>query len=241
MTSSSDKNSGLQAGKVNDLFGAIAPHYDLINDLQSLGLHRLWKRRLVRLARLHPGQPALDLCCGTGDVTFRLAACGATVTGLDASEEMLTMARKKRPNAGRVEFLVGDAGRTPFPDDSFDAVTVAYGLRNLPSWEAGLREMIRVAKRGGRLLVLDFGKPDCRLWRLLYFAYLRRVVPWFGRFFFGQAALYAYIFDSLQRYPGQHGVADAMRKGGCADVRIVNLLGGVMTINYAVKTVPSSG
>ena len=135
----------------------------------------------------------------------------------------------------QVQFLQGDAMKTPFPDAHFDAVTVAYGLRNLSSWEAGLREMWRVARPGGRLLVLDFGKPDCALWRTLYFAYLRWLVPVFGKIFCGDSALYSYILESLQNYPAQHGLAAWMRDRGCADVRIVNLLCGVMTINYGVK------
>ena len=236
---------GEQRGaRVNDLFATIAPRYDLINDLQSFGLHRWWKRRLVRLANPGPGTPALDLCCGTGDVAFALAARGAVVTGLDFSAPMLAVARRRgaataRENSqstGRVtEFLQGDAQKIPFPDASFDVVTVSYGLRNLASWEAGLREMWRVARPGGRLLVLDFGKPDNALWRSLYFAYLRLFVPFFGRIFCGDSQTHAYILESLKHYPAQHGVAAKMRELGCREVRIVPLLGGVMTINYGVK------
>jgi demethylmenaquinone methyltransferase / 2-methoxy-6-polyprenyl-1,4-benzoquinol methylase len=245
-----------RARKVNDLFGAIAPRYDLINDLQSLWLHRLWKRRLVNLAEVGPGQRALDLCCGTGDVAFGLAWRGAEVVGLDFNEAMLAVARKrleaerlrgveregsggrKRCSAGGwvgLKFMAGDALAVPFPAAHFDAVTVAYGLRNLSDWEAGLREMSRVARPGGRLLVLDFGKPEHPVWRWLYFAYLRRVVPVFGRLFCGDGALYAYILDSLQHYPAQQGVAAAMTRLGCIEVRILRLLGGMMTINCGVN------
>jgi demethylmenaquinone methyltransferase / 2-methoxy-6-polyprenyl-1,4-benzoquinol methylase len=249
-----------RAGKVNDLFAAIASRYDLINDLQSFGLHRLWKRRLVKLARVGPGQRALDLCCGTGDVAFGLARAGAEVVGIDFSDAMLRVARRRfcdspqtagpstsrnsatnragdSPSEGplRLDFLAGDAMAVPFPDASFDAVTVAYGLRNLSDWEAGLREMLRVSKPGGRLLVLDFGKPEQPLWRWLYFAYLRWVVPVFGRLFCGERELYAYILESLQHYPAQQGVAAAMNRLGCLEVRIVRLLGGVMTINSGLK------
>ncbi len=233
-----------RAARVNDLFAAIAPRYDLINDLQSFGLHRWWKRRLVKLANPGPCTPALDLCCGTGDVAFALAARGALVTGLDFSAPMLTVARRRstataredsQPTGRVTEFLQGDAQKIPFPDASFDIVTVSYGLRNLASWEAGLREMWRVARPGGRLLVLDFGKPDNALWRSLYFAYLRLFVPLFGRIFCGDSQTHAYILESLKHYPAQHGVAAKMRELGCRDVRIVPLLGGVMTINYGVK------
>lgn len=227
---------GQRAVKVGDLFAAIAPRYDLINDLQSFGLHRWWKRRLVKLATPRPGLRALDLCCGTGDVAFALAGQGSEVTGLDFSEPMLAVARKRC--AGRVsgnpQFLHGDAQQIPFPDQSFDIVTVSYGLRNLSSWERGMSEMWRVTKPGGRLLVLDFGKPDNAAWRALYFAYLRTFVPVFGKVFCGDGQTHAYILESLKHYPAQHGVAAKMHEMGCRDVRIIPLLGGVMTINHGV-------
>lgn len=243
------ETGGQRANRVNDLFAAIASRYDLINDLQSLGLHRVWKRKVARLAAVQPGARALDLCCGTGDIAFALAARGAEVVGLDFSEPMLTVARKRAevqgslfadtatpPSAIRVpHFLQGDALRIPFPDAHFDLVTIGYGLRNLASFEGGLREMWRVAKPGGRLLVLDFGVPDNALWRRLYFAYLRCFVPVLGRVFCGNAAAYAYILESLKNYPAQKGVAAKMRELGCQQVQIHNLLGGMMSINYGEK------
>lgn len=226
-----------RAPGVNDLFATIAPRYDLINDLQSFRLHRAWKRRLVRRAAVGPGQRALDLCCGTGDVAFALAATGAEVVGLDFSDPMLAVARRRaaRPGVPPVRFLQGDALHPPFPDASFDAVTISYGLRNLRDWAGGLAQMWRLGKPGGRLLVLDFGKPDAPLWRLLYLAYLRWFVPVFGRVFCGDAATHAYIYESLRHYPAQHGVAARMRDLGCAEARIENLLGGVATINVGIK------
>jgi demethylmenaquinone methyltransferase/2-methoxy-6-polyprenyl-1,4-benzoquinol methylase len=236
-----------RAAKVHDLFARIAPRYDLINDLQSFGLHRYWKRRVVRLARPQPGQRALDLCCGTGDLALALARRGAQVTGLDFSEEMLDAAQRRQSRVqGQVpggvdhasrtpHFVRGDAQRIPFPDNSFDIVTVGYGLRNLANWETGLREMWRVANPGGRLVVLDFGKPDNACWRGCYFGYLKLFVPWLGRIFCGSAGAYAYILESLKHYPAQHAVAAKMRELGLANVRVVSLLGGAMSINYAEK------
>ncbi len=238
-----------RAARVNDLFAAVAPRYDLINDLQSLGLHRGWKRTLVRLAEGRPGDRALDLCCGTGDVAFALTKAGLNTTGLDFSGAMLSVAhgraadqrgsRDNQPNASAPTavptFLQGDAQSIPFPDATFDVITISYGLRNLASWQRGLAEMFRVAKPGGRLLVLDFGKPDQPIWRALYFAYLRLVVPIFGRLFCGDAQTHAYILESLKQYPAQHGVAAEMQRLGCIDHRIVNLLGGMMTINFGRK------
>jgi demethylmenaquinone methyltransferase / 2-methoxy-6-polyprenyl-1,4-benzoquinol methylase len=224
-----------RAEKVNDLFARVAPRYDIINDLQSFGLHRAWKRRLIRMANVRSGEHALDVCCGTGDISFGLTRAGAEVTGFDFSEPMLSVARRRSADAANPKFQQGDAQQLPFADNSFDVVTVGYGLRNLPSWERGFREMHRVTKPGGRLLVLDFGKPDSALWRGLYFAYLRRFVPMFGKLFCGDSATHAYILESLLHYPAQRGVVEKMRELGCRDVDIVNLLGGAMSINYGVK------
>jgi demethylmenaquinone methyltransferase/2-methoxy-6-polyprenyl-1,4-benzoquinol methylase len=237
-----------RSGKVRDLFATIAPRYDLINDLQSLGLHRWWKRRSVQLAGVRPGEHALDLCCGTGDLAFALARQGAQVVGLDFSAPMLAVAQSRIADRGWATasrrpplasasplFLRGDALSLPFPDGTFHIVTIGYGLRNLADFEQGLREMSRVAKPGGRLLVLDFGKPQHPLWRSIYFGYLKWFVPLFGKIFCGDPATYAYIFESLQHYPAQEGVAAKMRELQFDQVLVVNLLGGVMSINYGQK------
>ncbi len=228
-----------RAARVGDLFASIARRYDLLNDLQSFGLHRLWKRRVTVLAAVKPGDRALDLCCGTGDIAFALAARGAEVTGLDFSEKMLEVAQsrlRKRPsNIPGVKFMQGDAERLPFPDNSFDAVTVGYGLRNLSSWESGLNEMARVARPGGRIVVLDFGKPANALWRAIYFTHLKCSVPLVGLLFCGRADAYAYIFESLKHFPAQWGVAEKMKGLKLTDVRIINLAGGAMAINYGRK------
>jgi demethylmenaquinone methyltransferase/2-methoxy-6-polyprenyl-1,4-benzoquinol methylase len=228
-----------RATKVNDLFARIARHYDLINDLQSFGLHRGWKRRVVTLARVTPGARALDLCCGTGDLAFALARRGAVVTGLDFSAQMLAVAaarQKKLAGAGVApKFIQGDAQQLPFPDNTFDLVTIGYGLRNLASWERGLEEMRRVARPGARLVVLDFGKPANALWRAIYFTHLKMSVPLIGLLFCGNASAYAYILESLQHYPAQLAVAEKMRELKLANVRVINLLGGAMAINYGEK------
>jgi len=240
-----------RAAKVNDLFARIARRYDLLNDLQSFGLHRLWKRRVVQLANVKSGDKALDLCCGTGDISFALAKCGAETTGLDFSEKMLEVARarsqksevKNPPSAFRPltsdfrlpSFQQGDAQQLPFPDNSFDAVTVGYGLRNLTNWERGVDEMVRVAKPGGRIVVLDFGKPPNALWRSIYFTHLKCSVPLIGLLFCGNSQAYAYILESLKHYPAQLAVAEKMRERKLANVRVINLLGGAMAINYGEK------
>jgi len=224
-----------RAAKVRDLFGTIASRYDLINDLQSLGLHRWWKKRLLRLADPRPGEAALDVCCGTGDVALGLAERGAEVIGLDFSEPMLAVARRRSGGRPGVRFVCEDAEQLPYPEERFDIVTVAYGLRNLSDWRKGLREMWRVMRPGGRLLILDFGKPRHPAWRRLYFSYLRCVVPRFGRWFCGDAETYSYILESLTHYPAQEGVAAELRRLGAEESRVVDLLGGVMSIHWARK------
>jgi demethylmenaquinone methyltransferase/2-methoxy-6-polyprenyl-1,4-benzoquinol methylase len=230
-----------RAAKVNDLFAAIARRYDLLNDLQSFGLHRLWKRRVVNLANVKPGDIALDLCCGTGDIALALAQRGAETIGLDFSEKMLEVAAARQRNfksqISNLKFLEGDAQQIPFPENSFDIVTVGYGLRNLAGWERGLEEMLRVAKPGGRIVVLEFGKPANLIWRKIYFTHLKCSVPLIGLLFCGNPQAYAYILESLKHYPAQLAVAEKMRGLKLADVRVINLLGGAMAINYAEKLV----
>jgi len=237
-----------RAAKVNDLFATIARHYDLINDLQSFGLHRRWKRRVIELAVVKPGQRALDLCCGTGDLALTLTRRGAETIGLDFSPQMLQVAKNrsqksearnqnKNPTSDfrPPTFVQGDAQAIPFPDNSFDIITVGYGLRNLTSWEKGLEEMFRVAKPGARLIVLEFGKPANALWRTIYFTHLKCSVPLIGLLFCGNAQAYAYILESLKHYPAQLAVAEKMRGLKLMNVRVINLLGGAMAINYGEK------
>ncbi len=235
------KTGGQRAALVETLFEVLAPRYDLINDLQSLGLHRRWKKLLVRMAEVKPGQKALDLCCGTGDISFALHRAGAEVVGLDFSPAMLAVAQARAkklptcPGVPSLQFETGDAMRIAHDNSAFDIVSIGYGLRNLESWERGLEEMVRVARPGGRLLVLDFGKPENWLWRRIFFFYLRTVVPLLGKMLCHDAAALAYIDESLQAYPAQRGVAGKMNALGCREVRVRNLLGGGMSIHSCVK------
>lgn len=230
-----ERSAGVRA-----LFAVIARRYDLVNDLQSAGLHRLWKRALVRLAAPRPGALALDVCCGTGDLSQALARRGASVVGLDFSGPMLHLAearsrRAPAPRAGRCRFVLGDAERIPCPDGAFDIVSAGYGLRNLSDWRLGLSELARVVKPGGRVLVLDFGRPENAVGRALVGAYLRYVLPVLGRIFLGDAEAYAYLFESLKNYPDPRELAAAMTESGLTNIRVVRHLGGLMTIHAAEK------
>jgi demethylmenaquinone methyltransferase/2-methoxy-6-polyprenyl-1,4-benzoquinol methylase len=217
-----------RAEKVHELFATIARRYDLLNDIMSAGLHRRWKRRLVTLA----GQPhdVLDLCCGTGDIAllFRAHVVGADFTG-----EMLRVAQARRQSD--VEWVRADALRLPFREDSFDVVSVGYGLRNLADIEAGLREVLRVLRPGGKLLSLDFGKPESPVLRQLYFGYLRTVLPILGRMFCGDPDTHGYILASLQEYPAQRGIRALMESCGFRECGFEEFAGGTMAINVGSK------
>ncbi len=237
MRSSYYQPGSSRAESVERLFNRIAPRYDLINDLQSFGLHRFWKRRLVSLAAARPGERALDLCCGTGDIAFALAQNGAEVVGGDFSQAMLDVAAGRlreystAPGQGTVAFQRLDALDLPFGSNQFDLVTIAYGLRNLSDFSRGIEEITRVLRPRGRLFILDFGKPDNAIWRACYVQYLRLGVPVLGRIFAGDREAYSYILESLQAYPGQRGVDQMLRDGGFRECRIHNFFGGVMSIN----------
>jgi ubiquinone/menaquinone biosynthesis methyltransferase len=223
-----------RADRVETLFSRIAPKYDLINDLQSFWLHRAWKHKLINLARFGPGQRGLDLCCGTGDLALGLRRCAiddVEVVGLDFSAPMLEIARRRAQGDG-LWWLRGDALRLPFPSSTFDVVTMGYGLRNVADINDSLAEIRRVLRPGGRLLVLDFGKPDNPVVRGLYLWHLRTLPPLLGKLLCGDSETHSYIYASLTAYPGQRGVEARMRTGGWKNVRVHNLLGGIMGINY---------
>lgn len=223
-----------RADRVEQLFSRIAPKYDLINDLQSFGLHRLWKRKLIKLAKFGPGQRALDLCCGTGDIALGLRDCAiddVEVVGLDFTAPMLQIARA-RGEQSCLHWIRGDAMTLPFPDATFDVVTMGYGLRNVAHINTSLAEIRRVLVPGGRLLVLDFGKPDNPVIRGLYLSYLRTFPPVLGKVLCGDSDTHAYIYASLVAYPGQRGVEVRMIAADWKNVRVHNVLGGIMGINY---------
>lgn len=221
-----------RASRVRALFDRIAPRYDLINDLQSFGLHRFWKRRLIALAHPSPGAPVLDVCCGTGDLVFGLSSTGAKVLGCDFSDRMLSVAQERFATG---EFIQADALDLPLKSESFELVTIGYGLRNLADLRQGIAELLRVLKPGGQLLILDFGKPRNRIWRAIYFTYLRAFVPLFGRVFCRDAAAYSYILDSLFDYPAQDGISQLLAQLGCIETEVQNLVGGIMSIHRTVK------
>lgn len=227
-----------RAPRVREMFSRLAERYDLVNDVMSLGMHRPWKRRAVRLAldsnRRKPLR-LLDLCCGTGDICFyaeEAAGSAVRVTGADFTLPMLVVARRRRTELRRSSaFVQADALALPFPDRSFDAITVGYGLRNIADPQVALREMRRVLAPGGRVVVLDFGKPDNPIFRVLYQGYMRVMMAAVGFLFHGDPETYLYIPESLKRYPAQRGVERMMREAGFAGARYENRLLGTMGFN----------
>ena len=202
-----------------------------------------------------PTWRVLDLCCGTGDIALRFARRGARVVGVDFSVEMLGVARARSgvgaaspPRPGERNrggdaaptttpvWVRADALRLPFAHNTFDIVSVGYGVRNLADIERGLREIQRVLRPGGRLVSLDFGKPESAAWRRVYFGYLRTVLPVLGRLFCGDPDTYAYVLASLANYPAQRGIKSLMESCGYADCGFVEILGGAMAVNFGVKT-----
>jgi len=224
-----------RAPKVREMFSRLARRYDLVNDVMSFGMHRIWKRQTVRLALSGAPQNArvLDLCCGSGDLCFLAEEQGAeAVFGADFTLPMLAVAKRRRQEGGRrSRFIQADALRLPFRDGSFDVLTIGYGLRNVADIPAALLEMRRVLAPGGRAVVLDFGKPDRALPAALYRAYLGTVMPAVGWIFHRDPQTYAYIPASLERYPAQRGVESLMRSAGFGEVRYEERLLGTMGIN----------
>jgi demethylmenaquinone methyltransferase / 2-methoxy-6-polyprenyl-1,4-benzoquinol methylase len=233
---------GERALKVREMFTRIAGRYDLVNDVMSFGLHRLWKRQTVALALDGRGRSprVLDLCCGTGDMAFLSErTTSARVVGIDFTLPMLVIARRRKQAArSRAVFVQGDALCLPLADGCVDAITIGYGLRNIAEPKSALSEMRRVLAPGGRLVVLDFGKPANPVARTLYMVYLRTVMPAMGWIFHGDPQTYSYIPDSLERYPAQRGVEQWMREAGFARVRYENRLLGTMGLNIGEVAPP---
>ena len=230
-----------KARYVRTLFATIADRYDLITRVLSYGMDGRWKARLVARAAVVPGERALDLASGTGDLAFALAARGARVVGLDVTHRMLQLAagKARAAHATGVTWTVGDMAALPCPSSAFTLVTTSYGLRNVPDLETAIDEIVRVLAPGGRLLSLDFNRPSSPLVCTIYLAYLTAVGATLGWLLHGDPDTYRYIPASIRRYPGASGVAAHLRARGLVEVQIVPVLWGLMTIHLARR--PAGG
>ena len=220
---------------VRRLFATIADRYDFITRVLSYGQDRRWKRRLIAFAALQRGERLLDVACGTGDLVFEAAPHVARAVGLDVTLRMVQLARKRETPARAVGFIAGDMTALPFTDAAFDVVTSGYGLRNVADLRLALDQIRRVLAPGGRLLSLDFNRPENPLVRWAYLTYLTIVGSVLGVALHGDPDTYRYIPESIRSYPGADGVARLMRQGGFAQVRIVPVLFGLMTIHIATR------
>lgn len=227
-----------KASRVRGVFDSVAPRYDVMNDLMSLGLHRAWKAYTVMVADVRPGQRVLDLAGGTGDLAqafARKVGSGGLVVHTDINASMLRVGRDRLLDAGLVlPTVVCDAEKLPFESESFDRVSVGFGLRNMTHKEQALAEMHRVLRPGGKLLVLEFSKVARPLERA-YDWYSFSVLPRLGRMVAGDEASYRYLAESIRMHPGQEELKAMMKKSGFGHVDYHNLTGGVAALHVAIK------
>jgi demethylmenaquinone methyltransferase / 2-methoxy-6-polyprenyl-1,4-benzoquinol methylase len=219
---------------VAGMFDAVARRYDTTNTVMSLGLDRHWRRRTRQALELRPGQRVLDLAAGTGVSTVELALSGAYAVGCDFSLGMLRtgLARRDRQH---VPVVAGDALRLPFRDNAFDAVTIAFGLRNVVDTGQALREMARVVRPGGRLVVCEFSQPTVTPFRRAYLNYLMRALPVLARHVSSNPDAYTYLAESIRGWPGQLQLARQIAAAGWVDVRWRNLTGGIVALHRAER------
>jgi demethylmenaquinone methyltransferase / 2-methoxy-6-polyprenyl-1,4-benzoquinol methylase len=232
---------GDKAERVQSVFASVAGKYDVMNDLMSFGVHRLWKHFTLSLTGLRPGQHALDVAGGTGDLAAgMLRQVGKTgrVVLSDVNPAMLQIGRDRlldRGFAGNVECLIADAENLPFEDNSFDCVTIGFGLRNVTDKAAALKSMHRVLKTGGQLLVLEFSTPTAPGLKPIYDAYSFKVLPLLGRLVARDEASYRYLAESIRMHPNQEVLLDMLRTAGFAQARYHNLTGGIVALHRGYK------
>ncbi len=227
--------------RVSAVFSSVAENYDLMNDLMSFGVHRLWKRFVVELAGLRSGQRVLDVAGGTGDLSrqfVKRVGKKGFVALVDLNSDMLDVGRRRLTDSGIIDgvgFVQSNAESLPFFDDLFDVVTIAFGLRNVTRKERALRSMFRVLRPGGQLLVLEFSKVRLPLLDPLYRAYIMNALPRMGRIVAGDAASYRYLAESITVHPPQEKLLEMLREAGFERCSFHNLSGGVAAVHRGYK------
>ncbi|MDD0845318.1 bifunctional demethylmenaquinone methyltransferase/2-methoxy-6-polyprenyl-1,4-benzoquinol methylase UbiE [Pseudomonas sp. Gutcm_11s] len=230
-----------KAEKVAEVFHSVAAKYDLMNDVLSGGLHRLWKRFTIELSGVRPGNRVLDIAGGTGDLTRKFSSLvGPTgeVVLADINDSMLKVGRDRlldKGVAGNVQFVQADAEALPFPDNHFDVVTIAFGLRNVTRKENALRSMLRVLKPGGRLLVLEFSKPGNPLLAKAYDTYSFSFMPLAGKLITNDSESYRYLAESIRMHPDQETLKAMMVEAGFERVTYHNMTGGIVALHRGIK------
>jgi demethylmenaquinone methyltransferase/2-methoxy-6-polyprenyl-1,4-benzoquinol methylase len=230
-----------KSSRVADVFSSVASKYDLMNDLMSFGLHRLWKRFTLGHANAREGQRILDIAGGTGDLAREFAKkvgnTGAVVLA-DINEKMLEQGRERLLNegiVGNVTYVQADAEKLPFPDNHFDCITIAFGLRNVTDKAAALKSMYRVLKPGGKLLVLEFSKPVLPLLNTIYDKYSFHVIPKLGAWICNDAESYQYLVESIRMHPDQETLKNMLGAAGFEDAEYFNLTGGIVALHKGYK------
>lgn len=238
-----DVGEGEKQGLVNDVFHKVAKRYDIMNDIMSMGLHRVWKDAMVAALNPSKSHPAhvLDVAGGTGDIAFRIVEASDRMTRatvLDINGSMLTVGSEraeKRGLAEHVEFVEANAEALPFPDAHFDAYTIAFGIRNVPRIDVALSEAYRVLKRGGRLLVLEFSDVEMPLLDRVYDAWSFNAIPRFGKMVTGDSEPYQYLVESIRKFPSQENFATMIRTAGFERVSFTNHSGGIAALHSGWK------
>ena len=230
-----------KAGLVHQVFESVAGNYDLMNDLMSLGVHRAWKQDFAARSGVLPGDRVLDLAGGTGDIAAlmskRVGANGKVVL-TDINEAMLDVGRRRLEDRGIVanmEFALVDAEKLPFADAEFDAVTIAFGLRNVTDKDAALREMYRVLRPGGRAMILEFSEVQAEPLKKIYDAWSFGALPVLGKLVANDEDSYRYLAESIRKHPPQEKLAEMMREAGFSEVAFRNLTGGMVAIHSGVR------
>lgn len=230
-----------KVGRVRSVFDSVAERYDLMNDLMSLGLHRMWKRFAIEAANVRPGERVLDLAGGTGDLTSLLAprvTASGRVALSDINPAMLSRGRDRLIDEGVVEgvdYVLADAERLPFANGSFDCICIAFGLRNVTRKSLALKSMYDALRPGGRLLVLEFSRVTVPALRTLYDAYSFSVIPWLGRVVARDAASYRYLAESIRMHPDQESLKQMMGSAGFERLEYFNLTGGVVAVHRGYR------
>lgn len=234
-------NTDDKVKRVADVFHSVAGKYDLMNDLMSGGVHRLWKRITIEQSGVRRGMRVLDIAGGTGDLTMRfsrLVGPGGKVVLADINDSMLKVGRDKlydKGVTGNVEFVQANAECLPFPDNHFDVITIAFGLRNVTDKDAALRSMARVLKPGGKVMVLEFSKTDNPLLTKAYDFYSFNILPQMGQMIAGDAESYRYLAESIRMHPDQDTLKGMMEQAGLVNCKYQNMTGGIVALHTGIK------
>ena len=226
--------------RIQQMFGAIAPRYDFLNRLLSFGVDRRWRKKAVRLLKYQEGSRILDVATGTGDVALEIAGAtpaSVTITGADFCKEMVELGQLKvadSPYADRIELKVAPCEDLPFPSNTFDSVTIAFGIRNVVDRTLGLAEMWRVVRPGGRLIILEFSTPRSQLFRQIYYFYFRRLLPMIGGLF-SKFNAYQYLPDSVLEFPSHEEFSRMIAEAGFRNIHLHELTFGIATIYVGEK------